>query len=255
MTSFKSIIVASLFCILPFATVRAQAVILLKLDDLASKNSMSSAAPVLDVLVARKVKASIGVIASRLDSTAGTAYKKYIRATDEKGGKLFEIWNHGYDHSSTNGPDKNPEFKGTGYAFQKEHFDKADQRVKQLLGIDMHTFGAPFNASDSTFNKVIGEHSKYKAVFFSSIKPVGVKGLMNLDNRVNMESATGMVNFEYFLTQYENFKGQYHDYMVLQGHPNQWDAAKLAEFNKIIDFLIAQHHQFGLPYAYSQMKK
>ena len=255
MTHFKRIVVAALFSAVPFTALRAQAVILLKLDDLASKNNMSSAAPVLDVLVARKVKASIGVIASRLDSTAGTAYKKYIRATDEKGRKLFEIWNHGYDHSSTNGPDKKPEFKGTGYAFQKEHFDKADKRVKQLLGVDMHTFGAPFNASDSTFNKVIGEHPKYRAVFFSSVKPVGLKRLMNLDNRVNMESATGVVNFDYFLTQYEKFKGQYQDYMVLQGHPNQWDAAKIAEFNKIIDFLIAHHHQFGLPYAYSQQKK
>lgn len=239
---------------MPTAAVRAQAVIILKLDDLGSKNNLSNAAPVLDVIVSRKIKASIGVIAARLDSTAATAYKKYIRATDDKGDKLFEIWNHGYDHSNNNPPDKNAEFKGTGLAFQQEHFSKAHQRVKDLLGIEMHTFGAPFNSTDSVFNQVIGQHPTYKAVFFASVKPTGVKGLMALDNRVNMESATGVVNFDYFFTQYESFKNTYSDYMVLQGHPNQWDAARIAEFNKIADFLISKKHQFALPFEYSQQK-
>jgi len=251
MNIFKKTLIAILLIWLPGRTVMAQAKVILKLDDLGSKNNMTTANPLLDALVARKVKAAIGVIASRLDSTAGVAYDKYLSATDKKGEKLFEVWHHGYDHSNVNPPDKNPEFKGTGYDFQLDHFKRGDQRVKQLLGVQMHTFGAPFNATDAVFNQVIGDDVNYTAVFFASVKPSGNKRVINLDNRVNMESATGFVNFAYFLTEYEKYKTVYTDYIVMQGHPNQWDAAKLAEFNKILDFLIAQKHEFVLPYAYS----
>ncbi len=226
----------------------AQRKILLKLDDLGSRNGHSTAEPVLDLLLQRKIKAGLGVIATWLDSTAKQAYDKYIYAADEKGRKQFEIWNHGFDHSNKNQPDGNsPEFKGTGYAFQKEHLAKAHERVRQLLGVSMHTFGAPFNQSDTVTNKVLAEHNAYFVVLYSEDRS-GLKGWMdNYNYRVDMEITTGQVNFDHFVADYERKKNKYQGMMVLQGHPNMWDAARIAEFNKILDYLVAQKCTFILP--------
>ncbi len=104
---------------------QAQPRIMIKLDDLGSRNNRSTAEPILANLLQRKIKAGLGVIASTLDSTAKNAYGKYLIATNDKGEKLFEIWNHGYNHSNNNPPDNSYEFKGTGYAFQKDHLAMA----------------------------------------------------------------------------------------------------------------------------------
>ena len=228
----------------------AQPKIILKLDDLGSHNNTSTAQPVLDVLLQRQIKAGIGVIAKTLDSTAMTAYGKYLSATNAKGEKLFEIWNHGLDHSNNNPPNNSAEFKGTGYAFQKEHLQKAQARVKQLLGIEMHSFGAPYNASDSVTNKVLAEQGSYHVFLFGDI-PVNLPpDIKNSNNRVEMEITTGQVNFDHFVADYQRYKSKYPNLMVLQGHPNMWDAERITEFNKILDYLIAQKCEFVLPYDY-----
>jgi peptidoglycan/xylan/chitin deacetylase (PgdA/CDA1 family) len=231
-------------------TLFAQPHIIIKLDDLGTKNGVCPAAPVLDILLKRKIKASIGVIALRLDSTALTTLKKYTDATNDNGEKLFEVWNHGYDHSNSNPPANNREFAGTGYGFQFTHFAFADERVKKLLGLQMHTFGSPYNATDSNTLKVVEKNKMYKVFLLNGGKSEFTNGVLFMNNRVNMESATGQVNYDFFVTQYQKLKIKYPDYMVLQGHPHLYDAAKQAEFNKIIDFLISQKCEFVLPYDY-----
>jgi peptidoglycan/xylan/chitin deacetylase (PgdA/CDA1 family) len=228
----------------------AQPKVIIKLDDLGSKNGLSSAQPVLDDLLKKKIKVAIGVIASRLDSTARQAYGPYINAINDKGEKLFEVWNHGFDHSKDNPPNMYQEFKGTSYAFQLDHFNRADQRVKTLLGVTMHTFGAPYNASDSTFNEVIKQNPNYKISMLNNLKTKETNGVLNYNNRVDMESSTGNVNYEYFVKQYQQRKSRYPDYIILQGHPNNWDAAKLAQFDLIIDYLISRGCEFVLPFEY-----
>lgn len=228
----------------------AQPRIIIKLDDLGSRHGRSTAAPVIDILVQRKIKAGLGVIAAQLDSTAGAAYGKYLAATNTKGEKLFEIWNHGFDHSNNNPPNNNMEFKGTGYGFQKDHLAKAQAQVKRLLGITMRTFGSPYNASDSVTNTVIQQQGDIKVFLFGSFKTDEIPGVKNYNNRVEMEITTGQVNYDHFLADYRKYKGKYIANMVLQGHPNMWDAARIAEFNKILDFLTAQKCEFVLPYDY-----
>jgi len=129
--------------------------IILKLDDLSVKQSVCSCSPTFDYLMQKQLKAGFGAIASRLDSTSLNTLKPYLNATNAKGEKLFEIWHHGLDHVR-------PEFQTTSYEYQKAHFDQSDELIKKLLGIQMHTFGTPFNASDSITNKVISENPNYK---------------------------------------------------------------------------------------------
>lgn len=217
--------------------------IILKFDDIVVKNNVLKCSPTLDYLIKMQLKSGLGIIAEKNDSTTLTVLVPYLKATNAKGQKLFEIWNHGLDHSKT-------EFKDSTYEFQKSHFEKANQLVKQLWGIQMHSFGTPYNASDSLTNKVISENTDYKVFMFSSVKPKQSNGILYLDHRVNMENGTGKPDFDFFLENYDNLKGKYTDYMTLQGHPNQWNTEKLEQFRKIIGFLISEGCEFVTPYEY-----
>jgi|GEM_PF-4504354 len=217
--------------------------IILKLDDYGANTF--NVVP-LDYLISKNVKAGLGIIAGKLNSNSLTVYGKYINAKNSDGENLFELWHHGLDHSKTNLPNNNPEFKGTSPEFQKEHFKTADNLVLQHLNIQMRSFGAPYNANDTYTHVVLGENDAYKVVMFSNPQSTT---MMNLNNRINMEDGTGNVDYNYFSANYNAKKGSY-SYMVLQGHPNQWDAAKVAQFKQIIDFLIIQGCEFVLPYEY-----
>lgn len=230
----------------------AQPRVIIKLDDIGVKDGNCKAQPVFDDLLKRKVKASLGVIANRLDKSAKPFFEKYLTATNDKGEKLFEIWHHGWDHSANNPPNNNREFDGTSYEFQLDHFNRADKYVKELLGVQMHSFGSPYNASDSTFNGVISQNKNYKVFMLNGMKTPETNNVANFNNRVNMEISTGNVNFDHFVGEYQKYKGKYPDYIVLQGHAMQWDASRLAEFDKILDYLIAQKCEFVLPYDYYQ---
>ena len=222
--------------------------IILKLDDLSVKNGVCQCLPVMDYLVQKQLKAGFGIIASKNDNSVLFALTPYLKAKNPKNEALFEIWHHGLDHIK-------PEFQGTGYDYQKSHFEEADQQIKKLLGIQMHTFGTPFNASDSVTNIVITENSDYKVFMYSSIKPKQSNGILYLDHRVNMENGTGKPEFDFFVENYNKSKANYQDYIILQGHPGQWIPEKLEQFKKIIDFLISEGCEFVKPYEYYLSKK
>lgn len=221
----------------------AQIKIILKLDDFGVKDGNCAALPVLDFLVHMQLKAGLGVIANRVDGTGLSVLNKYLGATNKDGEHLFEIWHHGLDHVK-------PEFNGTTYAYQKEHFDGATQLIKNSLHLQMHSFGAPYNANDTTTNLVIATDSNYKVTMFNKPAAAAGAGIMNLTNRVNMESATGIVDYNYFVTNFKNCKDSFTNYMVLQGHPLKWEQMHLTQFVQIIDFLLAQGCVFVTPYEY-----
>lgn len=218
--------------------------IILKLDDFYSNAGSSTSTPTLDYLVSKQIKAGLGFVSSRNDETALRIYSSYLNQTNANGEKLFEIWNHGYDH-------KDPEFDGTTYAYQKTHFDDANQGILDNLRIQMRSFGSPYNANDATTNIVISENPNYKVTMFNSPSPSSGTGILNLTKRVNMESATGVPSFSYFQTNYNALKSNYTEFMILQGHPYAWTStAKLDEFKKIIDFLISEGVEFVTPFGY-----
>lgn len=222
--------------------------IILKLDDLAVKNGVCKSMPVFKLLEKKQIKASFGIIPARCDSTLIETLNLYLKSVNKTGDKLFEIWHHGYDHII-------PEFKEKDYSYQKEHFEKADKMIKEILGIQMHSFGAPGNATDSITNSVILENEEYKVFMFSKVIPRDTKGILYLENRTNMEDGTGNLNYNFFTENYIKNKERYSDYMVLQGHPKKWSPEKIKQFERIIDFLILEGCEFVLPYEYYLSKK
>lgn len=218
--------------------------IFLKLDDVAVTGGVSLGLPTVQYLVDKKIKASYGFIATRNDETLLSTLAPYLNAKNDNGASLIEIWNHGYDHIR-------PEFEGTGYDYQKKHFDDANTILNDLFRIEMKTFAASFNGTDEDTNKVVSENDAYKVTYFQSPTPdQATTGILTLQNRVNIEISTGNTDYDFFITDYNDHKDDYTDYMVLQGHPNSWDENDLNEFKKIIDFLITEGWEFELPYDY-----
>ena len=214
--------------------------IILKLDDLFVKEGVCSCLPTFQLLKRKQIKAGFGIIPNRCDSTISETLRAYLNAKNEKGEPLFEIWHHGWDHVR-------PEFKGTDYAYQKSHFERADKVVKELTGIQMRSFGTPFNASDSITNRVVSENTAYKVFMFSNVVPESENGIKYLGNRTNMEKGTGNPDFNYFIENYFTNKEKFSDYMILQAHPNNWTADKLNEFERILDFLLKENCEFIVP--------
>ena len=244
----KKYIISCLLAIL-LNSITAAPKIILKFDD--SKISASykvSASALIDNLIKKEIKASFGVITLNVDNTASVLLSSYLNTTDTNGDKLFEIWHHGLDHSNT----PTFEFRGSAYTFQKNHFNMGDSIIKYNIGVQSHTFGAPYNANDASTIQVLNEKTNYKVMFFPSSDaiPAASTGIISLLNKVDIESATGTPDYNVFLTNYNKYKSTYTDYMVLQAHPNWWPTAKIDIMNQIIDFLIAEGCEFVLPYDY-----
>lgn len=228
--------------------------IILKLDDLKTVSSSGYSLIVMDFLKRKQVKASFGVIANGLDSKSLAILAPYLNATNYKGEALIEIWCHGYNHSREADPSLVREFFGTSYDYQTSNFRKADSLVKVLLGIQMHTFGAPNNSNDSNSIKVVEKNTSYKVLFFSKVTPTHSTGLMNLTHRVNMETNTGLPDSAFFVKNYLVNRTKYSDYMVIQAHPPFFSEENYVQFTKCIDYFIKQGCEFVLPYDYYKCK-
>lgn len=223
----------------------AEKKIFLKLDDLDVEDGTISALSTVQYLIDRKIKASYGIIADRNDETSLSSFGIYLNVKNDEGEPLIEIWNHGLNHQR----DPIEEFKQS-YNEQKQHFEDAHAIFNDLFRVKVRTFGAPYNKTDENTNTVVSENDDYKVTFFQNPVPNPSTGILNLNNRVNIENGTGNVDYDFFITDYNDHKDDYTDFMVLQGHPNGWDTTKLNEFDRIIDFLIAEGWTFELPYNY-----
>ncbi|HEY9250967.1 MAG TPA: DUF2334 domain-containing protein, partial [Rariglobus sp.] len=213
-------------------------VIVLKVDDLISTrdgNVVPRWKRITDFALERKIKLSIGIIADSLEGDK-PAYFAYIKGLQDTG--LFEFWFHGYDHKAwQEGERKLSEFQGSPYEHQKDHFVKSQALAREKLGFAFTTFGAPFNATDTTTNRVLAEDADIKVVLFGNPNDkVSGKVVLDRVGAVNIEAPLFVPSAEKFISGYlQNAKGR--RYYVIQGHPAQWDDARWAEFVKLVDYL------------------
>ena len=221
--------------------------IILKLDDFIMSGY---ALPELDYLKVNSIKFGLGVVTKSMTSSSLTTLSPYIFATNSNGDSLIEVWHHGLDHSynSTTGI---YEFKNSPYADQKLHFDSANAMVKRILGIQMHSFGTPYNNSDANTNTVLLTNPNYKVFMLSQVTSTN-NGIFYMNNLVPMEQSAGIPVYKLFVANYLSKKSTYLDYMMLQGHPNSYTPtpAYFDQFKLIVQFLISEGVEFVRPYDY-----
>lgn len=226
--------------------------VILKMDDLRANTNHSynkNWQELVNTIRRYKIKAALGLIAEDLPK-ASQSYKDSLKQWHDS--EFFEIWNHGWNHKRKNYPpyyNNKSEYSGTSYEFQKECFEKSMALAKSELGITMKTFGAPFNQTDDSFFKVIEENKDIKVWLYG--RNNSYSGLiLKRGTKNQLESATGVVSYNSFLTAFQNNKTPY---LVLQGHPGKWDENSFLEFDRVINFLKKQEVIFVLPHEYYEI--
>ncbi|MFA6960983.1 MAG: DUF2334 domain-containing protein [Opitutaceae bacterium] len=217
--------------------------VVLKVDDLATGggNVPRGWKRITDFAIERKIKLSIGIITQSL-GTANPSYINYIKDLQKTG--LFEFWFHGWDHKQweENGR-KFQEFKGTSYEHQKTSFVKSQALAQEKLGFTFSAFGSPFNSMDENTFKVFAEDPEMKVFLYANRgdqPKIPGKVILERVGGVNIEDPLFVPNADKFIAGYlKNAKDR--SYYVIQGHPNQWDDARWAEFVRLIDYLQQNH--------------
>ena len=210
----------------------APPIIMLKLDDV-TRNGAHAQLPVserwqrcVDFLQQAQVKASLGIIGSSLEEDA-PPYFAWIKGLSQSG--RIEFWNHCYE-------DRAGRFQGTSLEDQKTALEKTQRLAREKLGITLRAFGVHWSAVDATTDAALAGIPEIKVWFFGPAHPRG--GQVSLQRTINLEEPTFVPNYAKVKIAYE--QGYRLPYLVLQGHPNQWDENRFADFVRIVKYLQAQ---------------
>lgn len=191
---------------------------------------------VADFAADRKIKVGFGIICAGMADQDGEFFA-WTKQRHSSG--AIEFWFHGWDHSQEG---KLMEFSGRPYDYQKQHVADSQRVAREKLGFAFKSFGAPFNATDATAAKVIGEDPDLAVWMYGSPGQTGGKLALERCYAVSLESPTLIANYGAFIEGYAHNRGA--PYFVLQGHPAGWGDDRFEQFEKIIDFLLTQKVEF-----------
>ncbi|HZH04961.1 MAG TPA: polysaccharide deacetylase family protein [Myxococcaceae bacterium] len=229
----------------PGEPVLAAPTVVLKLDDLTAwAPRVAAFQRVASLIYQRKIKAGFGLIGNSLvDDGTKQGYYDVVRGFADSG--RIEIWHHGYDHADLG--DGRYEFSGPSYRRQLRHMAITVWLLAEKCGVTVRSFGAPFNLNDLNTVSVLERFPQIKVWMFPSEDEGSTKVLLRAgQTRVNMEPSTGVVDYQYFVDNYNRAKGK--PIMVLQGHPGGWTDESFQAFDQILDFLDAQGVTYKMPY-------
>ncbi len=216
--------------------------VVLKLDDL--KERQGTVHPrwrrVVDFAHERGIKVDLGVVCDSLEGDK-PAYFQWIK--DQRATGRVGFWFHGWDHAEWREDGKRVfEFAGSTYAHQKKHFEDSQRLAREKLGFPFVAFGAPYNATDDTTIRVLGEDDDIRVWMYGPAGADAGKIVLGRAYSVNIEQPTFVANHAEFIEGYAHNRGA--GYFVLQGHPMQWNDERYDNFVRIVDFLIAQGADF-----------
>ena len=184
-------------------------------------------------LLCKKYNAStcFGLIGRSLEEPT-SEYVDELHALLSEG---VELWNHGYFHTEE-------EFSVGSYESQRYSIGKTQTLMEKHLGKAPATFGSPHNNSTEVTISVIGDNfPEIKNLLFMA----DGEGRININQlvlRCNYEIKTGLVDIDYFKSEYNRIK-QY-PYFVMQGHPSFWRDDDFERFEEILKILSADGNEF-----------
>ena len=208
-------------------------VVILRFDDLKDSNT-EKFDRAIEVLNKYGIDASCGVIGHGLGSEE--LYEAIIRYYENGA----EIWHHGYLHEGD-------EYDGATAESVIENFAKTLDLIKENCGIDITSFGAPYNRTNSVALEAIQEaFPQIKCVMASEDKNdvgeiVNFRAIMTFEG----ESATGKIDLEGFTETFENYR--HNEYVVIYCHPGSWKDADFETFDQLLEYLIGEGVTFMTP--------
>lgn len=235
-------------------------VVMLKLDDLVRQGKHPEAKPsprwqqTTDFLEGEKIKASYGILTDSLEGEC-PGYVAWIKQRVAAG--WIEIWDHGHygrfpEELKVNG--RTGENVGAPAADQAALFKKSLALVKEKVGIDMIAFGPHTTALDAATYEALEGIPEIRMVWFYG-PPKGTNtSKVVIQRLMELERPLFVPNPELVKTEFEK-KRAWMPYVAIQGHPNQWDDVRFADFKKAVLYLRDQGCRFVTPSEYLAMPK
>lgn len=224
-------------------TIDGKQVIILKLDDIREGIGARDAFKRVKAFIDEKgIKAGFGVIGISLeDDGKKEDYYEDIKSFAADGN--IEIWHHGYYHDKAN----RVEFSGGTYEEQYKQLKDTIDLMQDKCGITLRSFGPPYNATDKVTIEALNALPQMKTFFFPSVTDGGNQ--LMLRESGNLEVDTGVVDYDKFVETYEASKKD-KPYLVLQGHPGNFNDESFNNFKKIVEYLMAKNTIFMTPTEY-----
>ncbi len=210
-------------------------VIVLKFDDLGKAASVTGFDRIAKILEEKNITGSFGIVANHFASASNASVFPYVQKWDEQG---IEMWSHGYKHTKE-------EFSTDPYETQYENFKNALDIVKEKTGVEIKVFGSPHNNSGRDTLIMVKDNFPEINTFFHGFVDDNVSSVYHLRNHCGIEVSTGVTDYNYFLLEYSQQK--YHSHLFVQTHPGQWKDADFENFEKMLDYLIADGCTFMTP--------
>ncbi len=214
--------------------------IVLKVDDMRTPIAPAFVR-FLDLMSARGLPVSGGLICETLLAATPEDVSRLSRVEPV----LVEVFHHGYDHSL--GEDWH-EFKGTGLDFQLERLLMGADLARDVLGVELRAFGAPFNATDADTVAALGATPAFEVIFFQPY----VDGRLTYSRILDVEVAPGLLfDLDEFRALYEGVA--HNDAIAIQCHPSGLDEVNTARLMAAIDFLAGEaDRRFSAATAYAR---
>jgi len=226
----------------------ASPVVVLKLDDVVpSGEEGGPVSPrwkrVAEYLEKNEIKGSMGIICSSLEAN-NPVYFDWIKEHQKKG--IIEFWLHGYYNRKAS--DKFGEFDKGTFEEQKAVIDKSAALAREKLGFAFVAFGPHWSGTTEETEKALQANEDVK-VWLCGPKASKYYKKLSLPWVIALENPIFEPNFEKFKAAYEKMPaGQ--QVLALQGHSDQWNPQRWAEFVKIVEFLKAKGCKFMTPSEY-----
>lgn len=213
-------------------------VVMLKLDDLTKITPRWKR--VADFIAAEGLKVNFGVINSPLeqDDPALTAWVKELTL---KG--TIEVWNHGYDAKYVHDKEHKGEFEGSGYEVQLKNLQRAQELAKLRFGTEYAAFGPHWSGCDADTFKALDQIPGIQVIWFYGPKAPATTTKVVIERRMELEKPLFQPNPEAVKERFEAI-GRNSDYLALQGHADQWDDQRFANFQQAVRYLKDQGCRF-----------
>jgi peptidoglycan/xylan/chitin deacetylase (PgdA/CDA1 family) len=246
-------LVSVLFAVTSFCSTTATAdpidpakVVMIKADDFRTPSAAWTA--FLKASRDAGVKVGLGAVVTSLAGKDSTA--RWMQEQQAKGD--VEFWNHGWDHTrwTTNGTEVS-EFKGSGLAYMQQHLADAQAGLNKAAGKDVIAFGTGYNGFDTDTATVINATPALRLFFARNVSSVQNR----LDARVAVvkiigeSDGTGKPSAAKFAAEFPpGTPGP----IAMQLHPanSSFDAARLDEYQKILQYLLTNGYSILLPSEY-----
>lgn len=216
----------------------AAPVVMLKLDDVTRVTPRWKKAA--EFIAAEGLKANFGIINSPLEQD-DPVLTAWVREQARSG--TIEFWCHGYDAKFVHDKDHKGEFEGTGYDAQLHALTRSQELAKQRFGAEYAAFGPHWSGTDADTFKALDQIPGIKAVFFYAPKPPATTTKIIIERRMELEKPIFHPNPDEVKARFEAV-GRKSDYIALQGHADQWDDQRFADFQTAVRYLKDQGCRF-----------